>query len=95
MIHLKEGLPAEQIENVSQAHPLRVVMLVKYLRKIDDDTIEICGEKFVGKEIDVVLLTTGKLSVEEISRRLNIDISEVIKVLKRMEKRHLIVYTLH
>lgn len=95
MIQLKEGFPAEQIENLTEAHPMRVASLFKYVRKIDADTIEICGEKFVGKEIDVVLLTTGKLSVEEISRRVNIDVAEVIKVLNRMEKRHLIVYSLH
>ena len=95
MIQLKEGFMSEQIENLAQAHPLRVMMLNKYLRKIDSGTVEICGEKFSGREIDVLLLTTGKLSVEEIARRVDIDIAEVMNVLNRMERRHLIVYTLH
>ncbi|MBQ9486864.1 MAG: radical SAM protein [Selenomonadaceae bacterium] len=95
MIQLKEGFPSEQIENLPQAHPLRVITLNKYLRKIDAGTVEIRGEKFCGKEIDVLLLTTGKLSVEEIARRVDIDIAEVMKVLNRMERRHLIVYALH
>lgn len=95
MIKLGEGVHSAQVKNLAAAHPLRVAMLYKYLRKIDESTIEICGEKFSDKEIEIVLLTTGKLSVEEISKRLNVEISKVLEVLNKLERKHFIVYTLH
>ena len=70
-------------------------MLFKYLKIIDESSIELCGEKFTRKDFEIVTLTTGKLSVEEISSRLNLNISAVIKILNKLENKHLIVYTLH
>lgn len=95
MLKLGEGFHSEQIENLSAAHPLRVAQLSTHLRRIDDTTAEICGEVLRGIELEILLLATGKLSVEEISRRVEKNLSDVTKVLKRLESRHLIVYTLH
>ena len=95
MLKLGEGFHSAQVENLAAAHPLRVAYLYKYLRRIDSVTAQICGEVFSGVELEVLLLTTGKLSVEEISRRVNQKISDVIKILNRLESHHLIVYTLN
>lgn len=95
MLELGEGFHSAQVENLSAAHPLRVVEPVKHLRRIDASTAQICGETFSGCELEILLLTTGKLSVEEISRRVNRTVSDVLKILARLERRHLIVYTLH
>ena len=95
MLERGEGFHSAQVENLSTAHPLRVVELVKHLRRIDASTAQICGETFSGDELEILLLTTGKLSVEEISRRVNRTISDVLKILARLERRHLIVYSLH
>ena len=94
MLKLCEGFQSDKIENLSSAHPLRIVVLYKFLQTVDEH-IELFGEKFFGKEIEVVLLTTGKLSVAEIAERVELEISKVTEVLNRLEKRHLIVYTLH
>lgn len=95
MLKLGEGLQAAQVENLSAAHPLRVVQLSRHLRRIDATTAEICGETLSGVELDILLLATGKLSVEEISLRVEQNLDAVTKVLNRLERRHLIVYTLH
>ena len=95
MLKLGEGVHSAQIENLSAAHPLRVAQLSDELRRINSTTAEICGEILSGVELEILLLSTGKLSVEEISRRVNQKISDVLKILNRLERRHLIVYTLH
>ncbi|MBR0261623.1 MAG: radical SAM protein [Selenomonadaceae bacterium] len=95
MLKLGEGFHSSQVENLSTAHPLRIVPLYKYLRRIDKTTVEICGEKLSDVETEILLLSTGKLSVEEISKRVSQNVSEVLKFLNRLERRHLIVYTLH
>lgn len=95
MIFLGEGFHSAQVENLSAAHPLRVVQLSRHLRRCGKNSAEICGETLSGVELEILLLTTGKLSVEEISLRVNQKISDVIKILNRLEHRHLIVYTLH
>jgi len=93
MLKLGEGFESKDIKNLSAAHPLRIVALHEYLKKIDKNSASICGEKFVGKELEIVTLTTGKLSVAEIAEKVCLPISEVIKVLDRLEKNFLIVYT--
>ena len=95
MLKLGEGVPSAQVENLSTAHPMRVAQLTTELRRINSTTAEICGEILSGVELEILLLSTGKLSVEEISRRVNQKISDVLKVLSRLERRHLVVYTLH
>lgn len=95
MLHLGEGFHSAQVENLSAAHPLRVAQLSTHLRRINSTTAEICGEILSDYELEILLLATGKLSVEEISRRIDKKILDVIKVLNQLERRHLIVYTLH
>ena len=95
MIERGEGIHSARVENLSAAHPLRVAQLFKHLRRIDAATTEIYGEKLTGEDLEILLLTTGKLSVEEISRRVSRKIPDVLKVLTRLERRHLIVYSLH
>ena len=95
MLKLGEGLQAAQTENLSAAHPLRVVQLSRHLRRIDATTAEICGERLSGVELEILLLSTGKLSVEEISLRVEKNLDAVQNVLNRLEQKHLIVYSLH
>ena len=95
MLKLGEGFHSTQVKNLLTAHPLRVIALFKYLHRIDESIVEICGEKFFDKEIEVLLLTTGKLSVTEIANRSDLKVSQVIEVLNKLEYKHLIVYALH
>ena len=95
LIKLGEGFHSAQVDNLAVAHPLRVAQLSTHLQRINSTTAEISGEILSGVELDILLLATGKLSVEEISLRVEQKISDVIKVLSRLERRHLIVYTLH
>ena len=93
MLRLREGFESKEIKDLSAAHPLRVIELYKHLKKIDKNSALICGEKFVGKELEIFILTTGKLSVAEIAGKVCMSLSEVIKVLNKLEKNFLIVYT--
>ena len=95
MLKIGEGFHSEQVENLAAAHPLRTAQLSTHLKRINSTSAEICGEILRGVELEVLLLSTGKLSVEEIARRVDQNISDVIKILNRLERRHLIVYTLH
>lgn len=92
MLALGEGIQLAQVESLPAAIPMRVVPLFKFLRRLDAETAEICGEIFSGAELEVLILTAGKLSVEEISRRAGLELSRVVEVLKRLERRHLIVF---
>lgn len=95
MLKIGEGMHSSEIEKIESAHPMRIIQLSRYLKRINESTIEICGEKFFESEIEIVLLTTGKLSVAEIARRVKMEFSDVIKILNRLERKHLIVYNLH
>ena len=65
------------------------------VERIDATTAEICGEVLAGVELEILFLSTGKLSVKEISRRVSKNFSDVLKVLDRPGRRHVIVYSLH
>lgn len=93
MIKLDEGVESKNVTNLEESHPLRVIQLYKYIKKIDENQIEICGEKFDIKDLDIITMTTGKLSVKEICNKLNIELNKVLSILKRLEQKHLIVYT--
>lgn len=95
ILKIGEGFQSAQIENLAAAHPMRVAILYKYLKRLNESTVEICGEKFFGKELEILLMTTGKLSVEEISARVKMEIPKVLEVLTKLERKHLIVYILH
>ena len=95
MLKLGEGFHSAQVENLAAAHPLRVAQLSTHLKRINSNSAQICGEILSEIELEVLFLTTGKLSVEEIARRVDKNIPDVIKILNRLENRHIIVYTLH
>ena len=95
MIALGEGIESSRLENILTAHPMRVVPLYRHLRKIDETEVEICGERFIDIEVEIITLTTGKLSVEEIAERTGCDVEFVMNVLNRLERKHLIVYSLY
>lgn len=92
MLYLAEGVASGQVENMASAHPLRIAPLYKYLHRTDENTVEILGETFAGSEINIVLLTAGKLSVREIAVRTGETMQRVVSVLDRLEKKHFIVY---
>jgi len=94
MLYLGEGSTSKDITDISKAHPLRVVPLYRYLSKKGDTYIYVRGEKFTNEEMEVVILTSGKVSVEDIINYTGLGKDNVIDVLNRLEKRHLIVYTI-
>ena len=93
MLYLGEGSESSDMEDLSEAHPLRVVPLYKHLKRLEENSVSVCDEKFSVKELEVVTLTTGKLSVAQISEKISLSIPEVIDVLNRLEKKFLIVYS--
>ena len=92
MLYLGEGSESSDIENLSEAHPLRVVPLYKHLKRLDENSVSIYGEKFYIKELEVVTLTTGKLNVRQIVEKVSLSMPEVIEILNRLEENFLIVY---
>ena len=92
MLYLGEGMESGDIENLSESHPLRVVPLYKQLKRLNENSVSIYGEKFYVKELEIVTLTTGKLSVAQISEKVSLSILEVINVLNKLEKKFLIIY---
>ena len=82
------------LEDIDTAHPMRIVYLYRFIKKISYNTASICDEVFTEKEICVVTLTTGKLSVKEIAEKVDMNIRAVKEILDRLERMHLIVYTL-
>ena len=93
MLYLGEGEESCDVENLSEAHPLRVVSLYKNLKRLDKASVLFFGEKFSGKDLEILMLTTGKLSVTEIAEKVGATVPDVIDVLNRLEKNFLIVYT--
>lgn len=94
MLYLGEGRTSKDIIDISKAHPLRVVPLYRYLSKQGDSHFDVRGEKFSNDEMKVVILTTGKVSVKDITNHTGLEMDTVLNVLNRLEKRHLIVYTI-
>ena len=95
MLALDEGMHSSDVGDLSKAHPLRVASLYRHMRLVDERTVEISGEHFDRSELDVIMLTTGKLSVEEISARSGCPIERVKDILLRLERRHFIVFARH
>ena len=94
MLYLGEGMDSKHVKDIEAAHPLRLGFLYRHIITNEDGSIEIRGEKFTKQERDIVLLTTGKLSVKEIMQRTANDLETVLSVLGRLEKKHFIVYVL-
>ena len=95
MIYLGEGVESKDLTDLENARPMRVGYLYHCLTKVSNDTVLIDGEEFTGKDLEIVTLTTGKLSVKEIAERVSLSVSAVKKVLDRLENMGLIVYTLY
>lgn len=95
MLYLDEGVESGDVENLAEAHPIRVVPLYKNLKRLDDNSVSILNETFSNQELDIATLTTGKLSVAQIAEKVSLNISEVINVLHRFEKIFLVVYSPH
>ena len=95
MIYLGEGTESKDLTDFEDARPMRVEYLYRCLTKVSKDTVLIDGEEFTGKDLEIVTLTTGKLSVKEIAERVSLSVSAVKKVLDRLENMGLIVYTLY
>ena len=83
-------------------HPMRVISIYLYAKKIDDNTIKIFDCELTGVEREIFLYTTGKVSIREIINILTkkyiqytYDEMEnlVIKTLNKLEKEHLIVFS--
>ena len=94
MLYLGEGVDSKHVKCIEQAHPLRVAPLYRYMKYLPDEKIELRGEVFNKEEREVVILTTGKLSVQDIAVNVKENISFVTNVLNRLEQKHYIVYTM-
>ena len=84
--------------DIKDAHPMRVVEIYDNISTIDDGKVKFCNCALSNKEREILLLTTGKLSVDEIvtylrGRGIGVDLSQVIGVLIRLEEHHLIVWS--
>ena len=95
MLYLGEGMESGEVENLKEAHPIRVVPLYKNLKRLDKKSVSILNERFSNHELDIATLTTGKLSVAQITKKVSLNIPKVIDVLNRLEKNFLIVYSPH
>ena len=95
LLSLGEGISSKDIDDLAAAHPLRVIHLYRNIRSIDARTVEVCGERLSDAEVDMLLLTTGKLSISEIAARLDCSLDAVIDVMLRLERRHFIIFALH
>ena len=84
MLYLGEGTESKDIDNLALAHPLRLIPIYKHLKQL--------AENFSFKELEVIMLTTGKLSVAQIAEKVSLSTTKVIDVLNRMEKKFLIIY---
>ncbi len=84
--------------NIQDAHPMRVTEIYNKIRKINEDEFEFCDCVLSSVESNILLLTTGKLSVKEIVKCLRyygmkVDHQEVISTLLKLEKHHLLVWS--
>lgn len=90
-----EGFASTDIADLPSAHPMRVQGLNQHLRSLDGTTVELCGERFDRADLEVLILTAGKLSVAEIAARVARPIERVLEILLRLERRHFIVFVPH
>lgn len=84
--------------NIKDAHPMRVIEIYDNISENNDGEIVFYDCTLSSTECEVLLLTTGKLSVDEIviylrENEVMMDLSQVIELLMRLEKHHLIVWS--
>lgn len=82
------------------SHPMRVVSLYSELKRLTDDLFEVCGVELTRIEQYVLCYSTGKLCVTDILDKINEDLGielnqiNMIKILEKLEKNRLIVYSI-
>lgn len=100
MLYSGEGIRADNLSDfeVLQLHPMRVIPLFSHMM-VDCDGVYKIFDCFLDIwEREIVLYTTGKLSVNEIVQRLegrdtHFTKEKILQTLKRLEKHHLIIYS--
>ncbi len=94
MLYLGEGKQSSQVDNIEDAHPLRTQPLYRYTSLDEGYAFEIAGVKFRNEDMEIMTLTTGKLSVKEIVLYTGETFEKVMEILNRLERCHFIVYTI-
>ncbi len=84
--------------DIIDAHPMRVVEIYNNFRRISEHESSFCDCKLSSIECEILLLSTGKLSVKEMvdcleDKGVKVDCLNVIEVLKRLEHYHLLVWS--
>ncbi len=105
MLYAGEALSYEEVKkDIRQVHPMRVLPLDHFVVVSAADCIEIQGCRLQGWQRYVLVLATGKLSVQEIIAYMqrhdmapeqgNMD-EQVITVLQELERHHVIVFSIY
>lgn len=90
------------LNEILSVHPMRVVSLYLYIEKISSTTIKLFDCILTGIEKDVLVYSTGKMSIENIIKQLSIIYNKysydelkniVLNTLKKLEKEHLVVFS--
>lgn len=90
------------LNEVLSAHPMRVISVYLYIEKISSTTIKLFDCILTGIEKDVLVYSTGKMSIENIIKQLSIIYNKysydelkniVLNTLKKLEKEHLVVFS--
>lgn len=102
MIHVGEAFSTINLNlddrEYFDLHPMRTIMLHKYMKISDDGSVYILEYKLTELGKEVLIYSTGKLSVKEICDKLfvsnnEISIELIVSILKRLEYNHLIVFS--
>lgn len=93
-LYFKEGFHSSQISDLSEAHPLRIQPLYRYIKNLEKGEYEILGFKFKEEDLEIIALSAGKLSVGEIVSHTKKGEDAVMNILNALESKHFIVYTI-
>ena len=71
---------------------------MQYTKVLDDGGYEVAGVRLQKYEYDVLIYATGKLSLENMYARLLADGSslgrqQLVTVIKRLEEKHLVIFS--
>ena len=104
MLHTKEVCESKDlsVEAFYTSHPMRVLSLNYYITYPDDNHFDLMDLHLSELEQQVLLYSVGKLSVREITQRIiknpeemDAGIEQVVQALKRLEKKHLVLFSLY
>lgn len=84
---------AVQINTIEKLHPMRTIALFNTVKIKSNGDIEICENTVSQREFEILTYSIGKLSISEISQKVNIEIDEIIIYLKRLERIFLVVFS--